>query len=133
MKYLILILIIFATIASAREISVQIEKDNEKEAIVINAGKIISDSKVDIDLPFTETEKTIIKTGLNLSTEEDDVLNIVLSSGAIDVSQINDYVSALNKLQKKKPLSSSEIKYLLEGQANEKIKYLSRKKTYETY
>ena len=133
MKYLILILIIFATIASAREISVQIEKDNEKEAIVINAEKIISDSKVDIDLPFTETEKTIIKTGLNLSTEEDDVLNIVLSNGAIDVSQINDYVSALNKLQKEKPLSSSEIKYLLEGQANEKIKYLSRKKTYETY
>ena len=112
MKYLILILIIFATIASAREISI---------------------NNMDTSLPFTETEKTIIKTGLNLSTEEDDVLNIVLSNGAIDVSQINDYVSALNKLQKEKPLSSSEIKYLLEGQANEKIKYLSRKKTYETY
>ena len=52
----------------------------------------------------------------------------MLGGGSIDVSQINNYVSAINKLQKEKPLTSNEIKYLLKGQANEKIKYLSRKK-----
>ena len=107
MKYLILILIIFATVASAREISI---------------------SNIDASLSFTETEKIIVKSGLKLSAEEESVLNIVLGGGSIDVSQINNYVSAINKLQKEKPLTSNEIKYLLKGQANEKIKYLSRKK-----
>ena len=112
MKYLILILIVFATIVSAKEMSI---------------------SNIDASLSFTETEKIAIKNGLQLSAKEESVLNTVLEGGSIDVSQMNAYVSAINKLQKEKPLSSDERKYLLKGQANEKIKYLSRKKINELY
>lgn len=111
MKHFLFILMILAffSVVYAREVSVQI---------------------VDVKTPFTAEEKIIAMAGL--TDKESNVLNVVLSGGTIDVSQMNAYVSAMNKLQKEKPLSSDETKYLLSGQANEKIKYLSRKKINET-
>ena len=113
MKYLLLFFgILF--VAEAKEMPVLIKTD------YLNS--------VDISLPFTLDEKTTVEKGLALSVIEYTALSDVLNGQKLDYSQIDDFVSALNKLQKGKGLSSDEKKYLTKGDAYEKMKFLSRKK-----
>ena len=123
MKYLLLFLGIFL-IAEAKEVSVMVKTDNLNAKVV----NILPNSNIDTSLPFTANEKITVKNGLNLNSNEDRALTDVLNGQTLDYSQIKDFVSALNKQQKEKGLSSDEKKYLLKGDAYEKMKYLSRKK-----
>lgn len=123
MKYLLLFLGIFL-IAEAKEVPVLVKTDTLNAKIV----NILPNSNIDTSLPFTANEKITVKNGLNLNSNEDTVLTAVLSGQNLDYSQMNAFVSALNKLQNEKGLSSDEKKYLLKGNVYEKVKYLSRKK-----
>lgn len=92
-------------------------------------GNITSLSDVeDTSFIFSDSEKITAKEKLNLTMKEAEAMTIVLSNETLGHNQIEDFVSALNKQQKEKILSSDEKKDLIKGDATEKMKYLTRKK-----
>lgn len=128
MKTLIItIALLLGLTVFAKEIPVIVEE----KTIKAEAVNILPNSNIDIFLPFSADEKNTVKTGLNLTAEEDEVLTDVLNGQTINHTQINAFVSALNKIQKEKKMSSEEKKYILRGEAYDKVKYLSRKKIME--
>lgn len=121
---LITIALLFGLTVFAKETPVIVEE----KTIKAEAVNILPNSNIDISLPFSVNEKNTVKTGLNLTAEEDEVLTDVLNGQTINYTQMNDFVSALNKIQKEKKLSSEEKKFILRGEVYDKVKYLSRKK-----
>lgn len=121
---LITILLLLGITVFAKETNVIVKEKNIKAEVV----NILPNSNIDISLPFSASEKTTVKNGLALTADEDVALTTVLNGQTLDYTQMNAFVSALNKQQKAKKISSDETKYLLKGDAGEKMKYLSRKK-----
>lgn len=134
MKKTLLILILgIATIAYAKQVSVDVKTPQDQKTLKAEVVNITPDTIIDITQAFSASDKDIVASGLNLTQGESLALNAVLSGQTLQYNQVADYVSALNKQVHEKALSSDEIKMIsgLDGkkkEAGEISKFLARKK-----
>lgn len=123
----------YAELAFGKQVAVDVVTPTDPKTLNAEVTNITAGTDISITEPFSDAEKETVKQGLGLTQGESDTLNAVLAGQTLQPNQVQDYISALNKQAKEKPLSSDELRLItgLDGKfkdARDSSRYLSRKK-----